>query len=58
MTAPGEVDSCDESGLDRLVVSGEVLPPTVFGLIPLPPASAPEVEVSGVIAAMRDEENW
>ncbi|WP_268891337.1 hypothetical protein [Actinokineospora pegani] len=40
------------------MVSGEVLPPTVFGLIPLPPASAPEVEVSGVIAAMRDEENW
>ncbi|WP_424184284.1 hypothetical protein ACOBQX_20500 [Actinokineospora sp. G85] len=58
MAAPREVDSLDETGLDRLVVSGEVLPPTVFGLIPLPPASTPEVEVSEVIAAMRDEENW
>ena len=47
------------SGLDRLVETGLVIAPTARGPIGMPPRHGdPNIEVSAVIEAMRDEETF
>jgi len=45
--------------LERLVIEGRALPPTVTGALPMPPTLGdPEVNVADTLAAIREEERW
>ena len=47
------------TGLDRLVEAGLVIAPTAHGPVGMPPRHGdPDIEVSAIIEAMRDEETF
>jgi prevent-host-death family protein len=45
--------------LERWVAEGRAVPPTIGGLVPMPPVLGdPDVDSAAVLAAMREEERW
>lgn len=56
MSEEGTVDPGEADELADLVAAGTVIPPTVFGPVPMPTHSTGDNRVSEMLLAMRDEE--